>query len=75
MVELCVSLFDTGLAEHKRRETELNSFFSGQKDTKTYYQQEASQILEKFDQQHIEANMGDHYILNKTCSSCPAVKI
>ncbi|XP_026213735.1 dynein regulatory complex subunit 3 [Anabas testudineus] len=52
MVELCMQLFQTGLSEHKRRETEVNSFFSGQDKTVTDYQQKASQILANFEQQH-----------------------
>ncbi|XP_054463267.1 dynein regulatory complex subunit 3 [Anoplopoma fimbria] len=52
MVELCMQLFETGLAEHKRREMEVNSFFSGQNEAVTHYQQEASKILAHFEQQH-----------------------
>ncbi|XP_068574863.1 dynein regulatory complex subunit 3 [Cebidichthys violaceus] len=52
MVELCMQLSETGLAEHKRRETEVNSFFSGQSEAVTRYQREASQILANFEQQH-----------------------
>ncbi len=52
MVELCIQLFETGLAEHKRRETEVNLFFSGQTKAVTDYQQKASQILANFEQQH-----------------------
>ncbi|XP_075942184.1 dynein regulatory complex subunit 3 [Anarhichas minor] len=52
MVELCMQLLETGLAEHKRRETEVNSFFSGQNEAVTRYQREASQILAHFEQQH-----------------------
>ncbi|KAM7372064.1 hypothetical protein PAMP_009259 [Pampus punctatissimus] len=54
MVELCMQLFETGLAEHKRRETEVNSFFSGQSKAVPHYQQRASQILADFEQQHRE---------------------
>ncbi|AWP18853.1 putative leucine-rich repeat-containing protein 48 isoform 2 [Scophthalmus maximus] len=54
MVELCMKLFEIGLAEHKRRQTEVNSFFSGQTRAVTDHQQKASQILAKFEQQHQE---------------------
>ncbi|XP_044038279.1 dynein regulatory complex subunit 3 [Siniperca chuatsi] len=54
MVELCMQIFEIGLVEHKRRETEMNSFFRGQTKAVTDYQQKASQILEKFEQQHKE---------------------
>ncbi|XP_036944890.1 dynein regulatory complex subunit 3 isoform X2 [Acanthopagrus latus] len=54
MVELCVQLFEVGLAEHKRRETEVSAFFSGQTAAVTDCQQKASQILAKFEQQHKE---------------------
>ncbi|KAM6913375.1 dynein regulatory complex subunit 3 [Lycodopsis pacificus] len=52
MVELCTQLLETGLAEHKRRETEVNSFSSGQNEAVTRYQREALQILAQFEQQH-----------------------
>ncbi|XP_073351094.1 dynein regulatory complex subunit 3 [Pagrus major] len=54
MVELCVQLFEIGLAEHKWRETEVSSFFSSQTGAVTDYQQKASQVLAKFEQQHKE---------------------
>ncbi|XP_070837741.1 dynein regulatory complex subunit 3 [Chaetodon trifascialis] len=54
IVELCVHLFETGLAEHKRREMEVNSFVSSQTKVVEDYQQIASQILAKFEQQHKE---------------------
>ncbi|XP_063759825.1 dynein regulatory complex subunit 3 isoform X2 [Eleginops maclovinus] len=54
MVDLCMQLFETGLAEHKRREKEVNSFFIGQNETVTEYQQKALQILTNFEQQHKE---------------------
>lgn len=57
MVELCMQLFQTGLSEHKRRETEVNSFFSGQDKTVTDYQQKASQILANFEQQHKKVSL------------------
>ncbi|XP_049925233.1 dynein regulatory complex subunit 3 isoform X2 [Epinephelus moara] len=54
MVKLCMQLFEFGLAEHKCRETEVTSFFSGQSKAVTYYQGIASQILANFEQQHRE---------------------
>ncbi|XP_029293909.1 dynein regulatory complex subunit 3 [Cottoperca gobio] len=54
MVELCMQLFEIGLAEHKQREKEVNSFFCGQNKAVTEYQQRALQILAKFEQQHKE---------------------
>ncbi|KAM9843971.1 dynein regulatory complex subunit 3 [Aulostomus maculatus] len=54
MMQLCVQLFETGLAEHKRRETEVNSFFCGQTAAVTDFQLRTSQILANFDQQHRE---------------------
>lgn len=63
MVELCTQLFERGLAEHKKRKTLVDSFFSGQRETVAHYQQEASQMLESFDRQHSEASWVDYYIL------------
>ncbi|XP_031168742.1 dynein regulatory complex subunit 3 [Sander lucioperca] len=51
MVELCMQLFEIGLAERKRRETEVNSFFGGQNKAVMDYQQKASEILENFEQE------------------------
>uniref|UniRef100_A0A8D3DJ99 Dynein regulatory complex subunit 3 n=1 Tax=Scophthalmus maximus TaxID=52904 RepID=A0A8D3DJ99_SCOMX len=66
MVELCMKLFEIGLAEHKRRQTEVNSFFSGQTRAVTDHQQKASQILAKFEQQHQEVSWEeDNDIYNK----------
>ncbi|XP_037647218.1 dynein regulatory complex subunit 3 [Sebastes umbrosus] len=52
MVELCTQLFEIGLDEHKRRETEVNSFYSGQNKAVTDYQQKASHMLAHFEPQH-----------------------
>lgn len=52
-----MQLFEIGLAEHKQRETEVNSFLSGQDKTVTDYQQKASQILGNFEQQHKEVSL------------------
>ncbi|MEQ2240354.1 hypothetical protein ILYODFUR_013937, partial [Ilyodon furcidens] len=51
-VELCSQIFPVDSAEHKQMEAELNSFFAGQIETETYYQQRASQILAEFDEPH-----------------------
>lgn len=58
MVELCMQLSEIGLAEHKRREAEVNSFSSGQTKAVTDYQQKASQILANVEQQHKEVSCG-----------------
>eukprot|EP00064_Thunnus_orientalis_P002945 superscaffoldBa00000232_g2953 len=47
-------LFEIGLAEHKRREAEVNSFFSGHSKAVPHYQLRASQILANFEQKHKE---------------------
>nr|XP_040046986.1 dynein regulatory complex subunit 3 isoform X3 [Gasterosteus aculeatus aculeatus] len=52
MVALCMQLFETGLTEHKRRQTEVDSFFGGQREAVAHYQQRASEILAGFEQQH-----------------------
>ncbi|XP_070780011.1 dynein regulatory complex subunit 3 [Enoplosus armatus] len=54
MVELCMQLFEIGLAEHERRETEVNSLFRGQTKAVIHHQQKSSQILAHFEQQHKE---------------------
>ncbi|XP_034749717.1 dynein regulatory complex subunit 3 [Etheostoma cragini] len=51
MLELCMQLFEIGLAELKQRETEVNSFFGGQDEAVMEYQQKASEILENFEQE------------------------
>lgn len=60
MVELCMQLFEIGLAEHKRRQTEVNSFFSGHSEAVPHYQHKASQILANFEQQYKEVSYDDH---------------
>ncbi|XP_037331636.2 dynein regulatory complex subunit 3 [Pungitius pungitius] len=52
MVALCMQLFETGLTEYKRRQMEVDSFFSGQNAAVTHYQQQASEIVASFEQQH-----------------------
>ncbi|KAL3987168.1 hypothetical protein ACER0C_014283 [Sarotherodon galilaeus] len=54
MRELCTQLFEMGLAEHKRRETEVKSFFSCQEKAVTDCQEKASQMLAKFNHEHKE---------------------
>ncbi|KAF3846426.1 hypothetical protein F7725_003504 [Dissostichus mawsoni] len=54
MGDLCKQVFETGLAEHKRRDKEVNCFFTGQKETVIEYQQKALHILANFEQQHKE---------------------
>lgn len=56
MVVLCTQLFETGLTEHKQRQTEVDMFFSGHSDTVKYYQNKASQLLADFEQQHNEVS-------------------
>ncbi|XP_008286155.1 dynein regulatory complex subunit 3 [Stegastes partitus] len=53
-VELCVQLFEMGLAEHKRREAEVKSFQSGQEKIYEDSQMKATQMMDKFDDQHYE---------------------
>uniref|UniRef100_A0AAX7VNG2 Dynein regulatory complex subunit 3 n=1 Tax=Astatotilapia calliptera TaxID=8154 RepID=A0AAX7VNG2_ASTCA len=54
---LCTQLFERGLAEHKRRETEVKSFFSCQEKAVTDCQEKASQMLAKFNHEHKEASL------------------
>lgn len=54
MGDLCKQIFETGLAEHKRRDKEVNCFFTGQNETVIEYQQKALHILANFEQQHKE---------------------
>ncbi|XP_014190051.1 dynein regulatory complex subunit 3 isoform X1 [Haplochromis burtoni] len=54
MGELCTQLFERGLDEHKRRETEVKSFFSCQEKAVTDCQEKASQMLAKFNHEHKE---------------------
>ncbi|XP_062267836.1 dynein regulatory complex subunit 3-like [Platichthys flesus] len=52
MVELCEQVFEIGLAEHKQREAEVNSFLSGRTKIVTDHQKKASQILVEFEERH-----------------------
>uniref|UniRef100_A0A8C6MN69 Dynein regulatory complex subunit 3 n=1 Tax=Nothobranchius furzeri TaxID=105023 RepID=A0A8C6MN69_NOTFU len=56
MKELCLHLFEVGLAEHRCRQTELRSFYSGQNEVETFYKQKTSQILAEFDEQRTQAS-------------------
>ena len=62
MVKLCEQLFEIGLAEHKRRQAEVNSFLSGRTKLVTDYQKKASQVLAEFEQQHQEVSWAIHYV-------------
>lgn len=65
MVELCMQLCETGLAEHKRRETEVNSFFGGQNEAVKHYQQKASHILPDFEQRRKAVSRLDHNVFKR----------
>uniref|UniRef100_A0A8C9ZJY5 Dynein regulatory complex subunit 3 n=1 Tax=Sander lucioperca TaxID=283035 RepID=A0A8C9ZJY5_SANLU len=54
-----INLFEIGLAERKRRETEVNSFFGGQNKAVMDYQQKASEILENFEQEQKKVSCED----------------
>ncbi|XP_037544459.1 dynein regulatory complex subunit 3 [Nematolebias whitei] len=74
-VELCRCFFDFGLEEHKRREAELNAFFTGQKEAEAYYRQKALKILAEFDQEHREKiaefqNVTDPTLIEVKINSC-----
>lgn len=75
MVELCMQLFETGLAEHKRREAEVNSFFSGRTKAVTDHQQKASQILANFEQQHKEVSCDDRNVFERQFSKLILVNL
>ncbi|KAM4716824.1 dynein regulatory complex subunit 3 isoform 2-T2 [Anableps anableps] len=57
MVELCSQIFAIDSDEYKQLETELNSFFCGQIETETYYQQRALKILGEFEELHTQSEM------------------
>lgn len=50
MTKLCVQLFEVGLVEHKRRQAEVNSFFSSNAKATTDIKQKEKQILEEFEE-------------------------
>lgn len=66
MVALCMQLFETGLTEHKRRQTEVDSFFGGQREAVAHYQQRASEILAGFEQQHKVVSFSEPHCFQKT---------
>uniref|UniRef100_A0A3Q3W139 Dynein regulatory complex subunit 3 n=1 Tax=Mola mola TaxID=94237 RepID=A0A3Q3W139_MOLML len=75
MVDLCMQLFETGLSEHERRQTEVNSFFSAETKAMTNSQQQATQIIVKFEQQQ-NGHKISHYNeeLNELCDSLMALE-
>lgn len=52
MSQLCAQLFETGLAEHKQRDTEVNLFYSGQRQFLSKEQEKISDILTNFAEKH-----------------------
>lgn len=52
-----MQLFETGLAEHKQRDTEVSSLLSVRDRTVTDYQQKVSHDLANFEQQHKEVSL------------------
>lgn len=52
MSQLCTQLLETGQAEHKQRETELNLFYSGQRQLLSDEQEKMSDILTNFAEKH-----------------------
>uniref|UniRef100_A0A8C6T4L6 Dynein regulatory complex subunit 3 n=1 Tax=Neogobius melanostomus TaxID=47308 RepID=A0A8C6T4L6_9GOBI len=49
MTELCVQLFEAGLVELRRRQAEVNAFFTSHSIIKAEIMQEESHLLEEFD--------------------------
>lgn len=70
MGQLCTQLFETGLAEHKRREAEVSSFFRGREEAVTDCQEKASQMLTKFNEEHREASRKHCHALKVPFSVC-----
>ncbi|XP_034076161.1 dynein regulatory complex subunit 3 [Gymnodraco acuticeps] len=75
MGDLCKQIFETGLAEHKRRDKEVNCFFTGQNETVIEYQQKALHILANFEQQHKERTvdmrkLSDRELLKVKINQC-----
>ncbi|TWW69932.1 Dynein regulatory complex subunit 3 [Takifugu flavidus] len=50
--QFCNQLFELGLGEQKRREAEVNLFYSGQRQTLRDEQEEISDILTTFEEKH-----------------------
>lgn len=70
MVELCMQLFQTGLAEHQQREAEVNLFLSAQTQAVTEYQQKASQTLMEFESKHKKVSLDKHTLsIHSICYS------
>lgn len=66
MEELCVQLFEIGLTEHGKRETELKSFLSGQSMALADYHQKAAQTLADFDDQHSKVSDKQEHLVKMT---------
>ncbi|XP_055021378.1 dynein regulatory complex subunit 3 [Boleophthalmus pectinirostris] len=49
MTELCVQLFETGLIEHRRRQAEVNSFFTGHSETTAEIMHKETELFWEFD--------------------------
>ncbi|XP_068192436.1 dynein regulatory complex subunit 3 [Antennarius striatus] len=52
MVALCEKIFEIGLDEHKRRESEVSTFVSAQKEAMTDCRQKMSEISVEFERKH-----------------------
>uniref|UniRef100_G3PE91 Dynein regulatory complex subunit 3 n=1 Tax=Gasterosteus aculeatus aculeatus TaxID=481459 RepID=G3PE91_GASAC len=63
-------LFETGLTEHKRRQTEVDSFFGGQREAVAHYQQRASEILAGFEQKAELQQLSDPDLLKVKINQC-----
>ena len=66
MVDLCRQLFETGLSEHERRQMEVNSFFTAETKAMTNSQQQATQIIVKFEQQQNEVSCWGHKVTDES---------
>uniref|UniRef100_A0A3B4BAV8 Uncharacterized protein n=1 Tax=Periophthalmus magnuspinnatus TaxID=409849 RepID=A0A3B4BAV8_9GOBI len=56
MTELCVQLFETGLVEHRRRQAEVNSFFTSHSLTTADIMQKETKLLGEFEKYFKEVN-------------------
>uniref|UniRef100_UPI0037E89321 dynein regulatory complex subunit 3 n=1 Tax=Semicossyphus pulcher TaxID=241346 RepID=UPI0037E89321 len=54
MLALCTQIIEIGLAEHKRRETDVNSFVSVQTKAMKDFQQKVLHVMADFEPQHQE---------------------
>uniref|UniRef100_A0A3P8WIC9 Dynein regulatory complex subunit 3 n=1 Tax=Cynoglossus semilaevis TaxID=244447 RepID=A0A3P8WIC9_CYNSE len=76
MVELCMQLFQTGLAEHQQREAEVNLFLSAQTQAVTEYQQKASQTLMEFESKHKKVSLDKHTLsIHSICYTATVMKL